>query len=91
MCSFTDFVSKTNNAQVGHAKDIDVVMPVYHLEYSGNYSKTSKSLFQCCKDQATLNNDGAIVEYVGDNATDLCKFNEIITGQTGNNSTKNVE
>ena len=92
MCSFTDFVSETNNTQVGHAKDFDVVMLVYHLiEYSDNYSKTSKRLFQCYKDQATLNNNGAIVEFVGDNATDLCKFNEVITGQTGNNSTKNVD
>ena len=32
-------------------QDIDIVMPMYHLiEYSDNYSKTSRSLWQYYKD-----------------------------------------
>ena len=48
--SFINCISKRNNAQVDNAKDVDIVMPIYNLiEYSGNYSKTSGSLWQCCK------------------------------------------
>ena len=38
-------------------------MPMYHLiEYSDSYSKTSINLFQNCRDESNLNNDGAIVD-----------------------------
>ena len=49
---FTNCISEINNTQVDNAKDIDIVMPMYNLiEYSNNYSKTSGSLWQHCKDQ----------------------------------------
>ena len=43
-CSpFTDYIGEINNTQIDNAKDIDVVMPMYHLiEYSDNYSKHLK-------------------------------------------------
>ena len=42
---FTDCVSEINNTQVGNAKDVYVVMPLYDLiEHSDNYLKTSGSL-----------------------------------------------
>ena len=42
---FTDCLSKINNKEIDHAKDIDVVMPMYNLiEYKHNYSKASRSL-----------------------------------------------
>ena len=42
---FTDWVSEINNTQVGNAKDIYVVMPLYNLiEHSDNYLKISGSL-----------------------------------------------
>ena len=41
----TECISNINNTQIGHEKDIDVVMPTYNLiEYSYNYSKTSGDL-----------------------------------------------
>ena len=41
---FTICISEINNTQVGNAKDIDIVMPMYNLiEYSDNYLKTSES------------------------------------------------
>ena len=44
---FTNCISEINNTQVDKAKDIDIVMPMYNLiEYSNNYAKTSKSLWQ---------------------------------------------
>ena len=40
---FTDCKSGINNTQIDNAKDIDIVMSMYNLiEYSGNYSKTSR-------------------------------------------------
>ena len=43
---FADCISEINNAQTDNAKDIDAVLPKYHLmEYNNNYSKTSGSLW----------------------------------------------
>ena len=61
-------------------------MPMYNLiEYSDNYSKTSGSLWQYCKDIPAVNNDGNIVDFNGANATDSFNFKTKITGQTDNN------
>ena len=50
-------------------------MPMYNLiEYSDNYSKTSGSLWQLCKDIRAVNNNGDIVEFNGANATDSFNF-----------------
>ena len=47
-------------------------MLMYNLiEYSDNYSKTSGSLWQYCKDRPAVNNNGDIVDFNGANATDL--------------------
>ena len=49
--SFIKCISKINNAEVDNAEDLDIVMPMYNLlEYSENYSKTSASLQQYCRD-----------------------------------------
>ena len=59
---FTNCISKINNTQRDNAEYIDIVMPMYNLiEYSDNYSKTSGSLWQYCKDIPAVNNDGDIV------------------------------
>ena len=44
---FTNCISEINNTRVDNAKDIDIVMLMYHLiEYNDTYSKTSGSLWQ---------------------------------------------
>ena len=55
------------------------------IEYSENYSKTSGSLWQCCKEIPAVTNDGNIVDFNGANATDSFNFKTKITGQTDNN------
>ena len=61
---FTKCISKINNTEIDHTQDIDIVMPMYNLiEYSDNYSKTSGSLWQYCKDIPAVNNNGNIVEF----------------------------
>ena len=48
---FNDCITKTNKVQVDNAKYLDVVMLMYDIvEYSYNYSKTSRSLYQICGD-----------------------------------------
>ena len=72
---FTNFISKINNTDVHNAKYIDIVMPMYNLiEYGDNYSKTSGSLWQYCKDIPALNNNGDIVNFNGTNNTDSFNF-----------------
>ena len=61
-------------------------MPMYNLiEYSDNYSKTSGSLWECCKEIPAINNEGNIVNFNGANTTDLFNFKTKITGQTHKN------
>ena len=49
---FTNCISEINNTQVGNAKDIDIVMPMYNLiEYNDNYAKTTGSLWQYFRDE----------------------------------------
>ena len=52
------------------------------IEYSDNYSKTSGSLWQYCKDRPAVNNNGDIVDFNGANATNSFDFKAKITGQT---------
>ena len=72
-----------NNTEIHNAKDIDIVMPMYHLtEYSDNYSKISGSLWQYCKDEPN------------DNLTDSESFKSKIKikGKTpADGNTKDVE
>ena len=75
------------------APDIDLVMPMYKLiEYSDIYSKTSGSLWQYHRDEPDLNNAGDITNFPFINKNIISfKFKEKIAGQTGNDSTKDVE
>ena len=55
-------------------------MPVYNLiEYSDNYSKTSGSLWQCYRDEPSVNDDSVINNFTGNNAS--FKFKQKITKQ----------
>ena len=58
-------------------------MRMYNLiEYSDNFSKTSGSLWQYCREIPAVNNNGNIVDFNGANATDSFNFKTKITGQT---------
>ena len=53
---FTKCISRINNTDIDTAQDITIVMPMYNLiECSDNYSKTSGSLWQYCKDEPNDN------------------------------------
>ena len=80
---FTNCISEINNTQVDNAKDIDIVMPVYNLiEYSDNYAKASRILWQYYRDEPNnvLANSKSF------------KFKVRITGKTpANDNEKDVE
>ena len=61
------------------------------IEYSDNYAKTTGSLWQYCKDIPARNNNNEITEFTGGNTTDSFNFKAKITGQTGDDRTKDVE
>ena len=89
---FTDWISKINNTQVDDAKDIDIVMSIYNLiEYSDDYSKTLRRLWQYCKDIPAVDNNGNIAGFNRANSTDWFNFETKITGQTDNNGRINIE
>ena len=67
-------------------------MPMYNLiEYSDNYAKTTGSLWQYCKDIPARDNNNEITEFTAGNTTDSFNFKAKITGQTGDDGTKDVE
>ena len=89
---FTNCISEINNTQIDNAKDSDIVMPMYNLiEYSDNYAKTTGSLWQYCKNIPARNANNEIIIFAENNTTDSFKFKAKITGQTGNDGTKDVE
>ena len=89
---FANCISEINNTQIDNAKDIDIVMRLYNLiEYSDNYAKTTGSLWQYCKDIPARDANNIIEEFTEGNTTDSFKFKAKITGQTGNDGTKDVE
>ena len=64
-------------------------MPMYNLiAYSDNYSKTSGSLRQYCKDIPAVNDNNAIANFTDNNRTDSFNFKVKMTSQTGDNGTK---
>ena len=50
---FPDTMSEINNTQIDHAKDLDVVIPMYNL--IDNYLETSSSLWQYYRDDPNGN------------------------------------
>ena len=53
---FTICVSEINNTQRDSSKDIGIVMPMYNLiEYSENFAKTSRGLWQYYRDEPSNN------------------------------------
>ena len=63
MCSIYWLHKQINNTQIDSVKDIDVVMNIYtYIEYSKNYSQTSRRLWQYYRDEPALNANGTVIE-----------------------------
>ena len=60
---FTNCVRKINNTKIDDAEHIDIVMSMYNvIEYSDICSKTSRNLWQYCKEIPAVNNAGNIAD-----------------------------
>ena len=89
---FTNGISKINNTRIDNAEYIDIVMLVHNLiEHRDNYSKTSGSLWQYCKEMPAVGYNDAIIDFNGANATDSFSFKAKITCQTNNNGIITIE
>ena len=86
-------MTEINNTQIYNAKDIDVVMQMSNLiEYSINYSKTSRSLWQCYRDEPFLYGNGTFCDFPSDNNNSaLFEFKTNTTGKIDNGGTKIVK
>ena len=90
---FTNCISRINNTQVDDAHGIYVVILMYNFKkYCDNYSKASGILSQYCGDEPALANTGDITDFNEGNAdANSFEIKEEISGQAGDNGTKNVE
>ena len=66
---------------------------MYNLvEYSDAYSKKPRSLWQYYRDEPALDNNNSIIDFPANtNNNNSFKFKQPVTGQTGNDGTKDVE
>ena len=80
---FTSCKSEINNKEIDNVKNIDIVVQMYNLtEYSNNYLKTSRRLWQYYKDE--LN------DYLADSKSSKSKV-KIIRNTPDDGNTKDVE
>ena len=67
-------------------------MPMYNLiEYSNNYSKTSRSLWKHFRDEPTVNGNGVMLDFNEANPTKSFNSKAKIVGETENNGRKDIE
>ena len=80
---YTNCIDRINNIQVDDAHNIDAVMSMYNLiEYSDNYSKTSGNLWQYCRNQPTVDDNGNDDDDNDDNSIfDSFKIKEKVASQ----------
>ena len=88
---FNSCITEIINTQVDYAENIDIVVPMYNLIKHGDaYLKTSGSLWQYYTDEPDIDANGDIIDFpANDNNSNSLKFEQQITGQTGNDGANN--
>ena len=94
--SFTNCISKINNVLIDNAEDLHVVMLMYNLfEYSKNYRKTRRSLWNYLRNEPNnpplntpVGNNPPTFNYNADPITnsESFKYKSSITGKTSNSN-----
>ena len=91
---FISYISKINNTLIVNVEELDIVMPMYNLiEYSKNYSKTLRSLWNYYRDKPNsgLGGDDNNINYSIKNSKPF-DYKTRITGKLENDVvTKDVE
>lgn len=68
-------MGEIDNIQLENGKYLNVKMPIYYLlDYSNSYLKKIGSFLQYYINEAALNNDNDMFDFVANNTTDLYKF-----------------
>ena len=89
---FRSCISKINNTFVDNVEDLNITMPMYNLlEYSGNHSMTSGSLWNFYRDEITddENENNNVNNRINNSKTTTSKsfeYNINIIGSTPNNN-----
>ena len=87
---FINCISKINGVKIDNAEDLDVVMSMYILlEYSKNYRKTTRSLWNYCRDEPSSSIDNNITHSILNSESFDYNTNFMENGVTHNNLTKN--
>ena len=88
---FISCISKINDTLIDNAEDLDLVMPMYNLfEYSKNYLKTSRSLWNYYRDEPNSGAEGDVDHSIKNSKSFDYKAN--ITGKLGDSKrTKDVK
>ena len=75
---FNKCKTEINETFVDEAVHINISMPVYNLiEYSDNYSDTSRSLWQFKRDEQPIDNNGAFINLTAENSSSF-KYKSIL-------------
>ena len=61
------------------------------IDHSNNYLKTSGSLWQYCKNEPFITDDGVVIDIPDDPDSASLKYKQKITSQTGNDGTKDIQ
>ena len=91
---FSNCISRIKTAQVDDAYTIDVVLSMYNYNYnsySDDYSKIFENLWQYCRDQPALANNGDVTDFNKGNVTSSFDIKEKIGSQAGSNGTQNIK
>ena len=84
--SFTKCVTYINDEHVDNADNLDIVMPMYSsIQYSGNYSDTSRSLWHFKRDEQNMNNGNPVAVTTADSSSFKYKSNFFKTLEDGDN------
>ena len=91
---FNKCKTEINETFVDEAVHINISMPMYNLiEYSDNYSDTSRSLWQFKRDERPINNNGVFINITAENYSSF-KYQSNFIGDTvadGANRKKGVK
>ena len=86
---FISCITRINGELTEDTDDLDIVMPIYNLlEYSKNYRKTIRSLYNYYRDELSYENDNDNFDNIKVVNSEAFKYKNKITGNTYNvNST----
>ena len=87
---FLNCISKINKTLIDNAEDLDIVMPMYNLiEYSKNYGKTTRNLWNYYRDESNSGAVGNINYFIKDSKS--FDYKTSITGELEGNNVEKVD